>query len=121
MKFLLDENADIRLAPWLRSQGHDVTVVAHDYPYGLADGDVLSAAHREQRILITNDRDFGALIVREGHAHAGVVYFRLSTVDLPTLTLRLTAVLTDYADQFHEFLVVTDERVRVRRGGEEGE
>jgi hypothetical protein len=59
MRFLLDENADARLVSYLTDQGHDVTQIATDYPSGLPDEQVLSLAHQEGRILITNDKDFG--------------------------------------------------------------
>jgi predicted nuclease of predicted toxin-antitoxin system len=53
MRFLLDESAEARLAAFLTARGHDAT-----------------------RILITNDKDFGELVVRERHPHAGVILFR---------------------------------------------
>ncbi|MGH2369863.1 MAG: DUF5615 family PIN-like protein, partial [Chloroflexota bacterium] len=64
MPFLLDESADFPLATHLKEWGHDVTAIAHDYPHALSDQDVLAIAVREQRVLITNDLDFGELIVR---------------------------------------------------------
>lgn len=65
MRFLLDESADFPLAAFLKIQGHDVTAIAHDYPHALKDQEVLAIARQEQRILITNDRDFGELLVRQ--------------------------------------------------------
>ncbi len=114
MRFLLDESADARLAAHLRSRGHDVTVIAQDYPHALADPDVLAIAHREGRILITNDRDFGELVVRGRRPHAGVILFRLTAIDLPSKIERLTEVLDRHAEQLDQFLVVSDERIRVR-------
>ncbi|MCL4489624.1 MAG: DUF5615 family PIN-like protein [Chloroflexi bacterium] len=73
MKFLLDESADLPLAMFLRESGHDVTAIAHDYPQALKDREVLAIAYREQRILLTNDRDFGELIFRQRLPHSGVV------------------------------------------------
>ena len=70
MKFLLDENIDARLLPFLQDLGHDATSVGKDYFYGLLDEDVLAMAHQENRILLTNDRsDFGELIFRHGYVH----------------------------------------------------
>lgn len=77
MRFLLDENAEYRLALFLRAQGHDVTVIARDYPGAMTDTDILATAYQEQRIVITNDRDFGALVFFKQQAHAGVILFRL--------------------------------------------
>ena len=73
MKFLLDESAEYRIASFLRDHGHDVTAIAHDYPASLVDEDVLSIAHSEQRIVITNDSDFGELVFRDQQPHSGVI------------------------------------------------
>lgn len=115
MKFLLDESADSRLAPYLTGLGHDVETVAGDYTTALDDREVLAIARAEGRILITNDRDFGELVFRFQQPHAGVIFFRLSTTRLAAKIERLTYVLTHYADQLDEFLVVTPARVRIRR------
>jgi len=72
MKFLLDANVEYRLAHFLASLGHDVKTIAHDYPAYLSDKTVLSCAVEEQRILITNDRDFGELIFRQQLSHTGI-------------------------------------------------
>ena len=58
MRFLLDENAEFRIGRFLRGLGHDVTSIAVDYERGQNDRTVLELAVDEQRILITNDRDF---------------------------------------------------------------
>ena len=55
MRFLLDENIDVRLADFLTQLGHDATAIARDYPASLDDTNVLAIAVREQRILITSD------------------------------------------------------------------
>ena len=115
MKFLLDESADSRLAAYLTDRGHDVKVVAQDYPHALSDREVLSIAQREDRILITNDRDFGDLIVHLRLPHAGVILFRLRTTQLATKQRRLDYVLARYSDRLREFIVVSEQRIRVRR------
>jgi predicted nuclease of predicted toxin-antitoxin system len=115
MKFLLDENVDLRLTPFLERQGHDVKSIVRDFPQSLTDTEVLAIAHSELRNLLTNDRDFGELIVRQHLSHRGVIYLRLGAyVPLPLLTERMTVVLTRYREQLDRFLVVTNRRVRVR-------
>ena len=114
MRFVVDESADARLAMHLRRLGHDATLVAQDYRPGLPDQEVLAIAHREGRILITDDRDFGELVFRHRQAHAGVIYFRLSTTVLAVRSARLDAVLTHHPHELDQFLVVTDRSVRVR-------
>jgi predicted nuclease of predicted toxin-antitoxin system len=115
MKFLLGQSTDARLVPYLRNLGHDTTRVGADYPGGIPDLQVLSLAHAEGRILITDDRDFGELVVRSKQPHAGVIYLRLgSYADLGTKLDRLDYVLTHYAAQLDQFLTVTLHKVRVR-------
>lgn len=114
MKFLVDASSDARLVTHLRELGHDVTRIGTDYPATLPDSGVLSTAYREQRILITDDRDFGELVFRLGRPHAGVIYLRLSTTRIRFRLARLDIVLSDYADHLGQFLVVDDETVRVR-------
>ena len=115
MRFLLDENAEFRIAHFLHSEGHDVTAVAHDYPHALADTEVLRIAEIERRVLITNDRDFGELIFLNRLPHAGVIYFRLrlsTTAD--DKIARLREVLSTHGQELDQFLVVTERNVRVR-------
>lgn len=118
MRFLLDENADRRLVPFLHNLGHDVKVIAQDYPHALLDHEVLAIAAREKRILITQDRaDFGELIFRKHLPHNGVILFRFKSeeANIHLRKKRLQHVLIKYADQLHHFIVVTPEKVRVRQ------
>ena len=61
----------------LREAGHDVAAIATEEP-GLPDEQVLSRAFREERIILTFDRDYGRLLYEVGlPSPTGVVYFRL--------------------------------------------
>lgn len=118
MKFLLDENIDHRLAPFVSSLGHfDVTVIGDDYPPSLLDEQVLALAYKERRILITQDHtDFGDLIFCKLHPHYGVILFRLKSQahNIWLKQERLHYVLTRYRKHLHHFLVVTPRRIKVR-------
>jgi predicted nuclease of predicted toxin-antitoxin system len=117
VKFILDESVEYRLAGYLRAQGHDVTAIAHDYPGGLSDRDVLAIAQTEGRLLVTNDRDFGELIFRERLPSCGVILFRLLAATPERKMARLDVVLERHQADLDQFIVVTDRRVRVRRQG----
>ena len=115
MRFLLDQSADARLIAVLHHRGHDAIRVGRELPPGLPDTDVLAFAVQANRILITDDRDFGELVFRRLKPHTGVIYLRLGPdATLPIMTARLGYVLDHYADQLDEFLVVTRHEVRVR-------
>jgi predicted nuclease of predicted toxin-antitoxin system len=116
VRFLFDQNTERRMAAYLRRAGHDVTQIARDYPHSLPDRDILVIAYREQRILVTNDNDFGELIFVDGMPHAGVLFFRMWSGDIELKISRLEYVLQDFADHLHDFIVITEKRVRVRSG-----
>lgn len=115
MRFLLDESDEYRIADFLQAEGHDITAIAHDYPHALPDAEVLAIAAAEQRVLITNDRDFGNLIVRQKRPHAGVIYFRLGlSATAEEKIVHLRRLLISHWDQLDQFLVVTPRGIRVR-------
>ena len=88
--------------------------IVRDYPRAIPDEDVLSIARAEQRVVITNDRDFGDLIVRRQLQHAGLIYLRLRDLRLQALIRRLDDVLANHADDLTHVVVVTERRIRVR-------
>jgi Domain of unknown function (DUF5615) len=62
---------------FLRNLGHDLKVVATDFPPDISDHEVLAYAYKERRVLITNDKgDFGGLIFKDFHPYTGVVLLR---------------------------------------------
>jgi len=75
MKVLADESVEGRIVEFLRDQGHDVLYVTETAP-GTPDPQVLEMANREQRILVTNDKDFGELTFMRGEVSAGIVLVR---------------------------------------------
>lgn len=104
----------------LAEAGHDV-VHAGDWPEDPGDEEILARAHREQRVLITLDKDFGELAVVRGRPHAGII--RL--VDIPAR--RQGALCVDVLErhggslQGGALVTVSLSRVRVRLPAEPGE
>ena len=58
MRFLADESRDFAVVRALRAAGHNVVAVAEISPR-VGDEVVIDRAAREDRILITEDKDFG--------------------------------------------------------------
>ena len=78
MRILADENIDPFLVNWLRTQGHDVSSV-RESARGAPDPNVLDGATRENRVLLTADKDFGDVVYRQGRPTAGVILLRFRT------------------------------------------
>jgi len=115
MRFLVDECTGPKVAAWLREQGHDVFSV-YDEARGMKDQAILQQADSENRILITNDKDFGELVSRDQCAHRGVILIRIDDERSGNKITVLRKLLNNYADRLaDEFVVVTDTRIRFIR------
>ncbi|PSR21776.1 MAG: hypothetical protein C7B45_09315 [Sulfobacillus acidophilus] len=114
LRILADENIGARVVEALRSAGYDVVSVKEQFP-GIRDTDVLRIAHEEQRLIITQDKDFGELAVRLGlPASSGVLLIRIDRGLPHDDAERIVAVVRSRADWSGHFSVVDDERIRMR-------
>jgi predicted nuclease of predicted toxin-antitoxin system len=74
MRFVADESCDHRVVTTLRDAGHDVLAIA-ETSRGSPDRDVLVLARRKRWGLITENRDFGQLVVAGGQpGNVGVLF-----------------------------------------------
>ena len=113
MRFLVDECTGPGVARWLREEKHEVFSV-YEEARGTSDHDILEKALADNRILITNDKDFGEKIFRERRSHRGVILLRLADERAASKTSALRRLLTGYADRLPDhFTVVTDTSVRI--------
>lgn len=114
IRFLVDESSGQAVVDHLRSLGYDVVAVGEIMPQA-ADNQVIDFAFRERRVLISNDRDFGEKVFRDGRPHAGVVLLRLADESVTTKLRVLTALLRGHAAHLADrFAVVTERTVRIR-------
>lgn len=112
MRLLADENFPGEAVEALRKHGHDVVWVQTDAP-GCGDTEVLQRAQREQRILLTFDKDFGELAFRAGlPASCGIVLFRISAPSAGRVAQVAVAALESRVDWAGHFAVVEDRRIR---------
>lgn len=115
MRFLVDECTGPAVANWLRKQKHELFSV-YEQARGMDDDAVIQKAFAENWILITNDKDFGEKVYREGRPHKGVVFLRLEDERAAIKIETLRRLLTHYADRLpNHFVVVTETRVRFAR------
>jgi predicted nuclease of predicted toxin-antitoxin system len=75
VKFLADESCDFIVVRTLRSGGYDVLSVAESFP-SVSDFNVIQQAIKEERILLTEDKDFGEWVFAHGKDAAGVILIR---------------------------------------------
>lgn len=115
LKLLLDENISPRVARILRDKGYDAASIAEDSP-GISDNEVLKKTVTQKRVLITLDKDFGALVFAHEKKHVGVIYIRLSQETPAHIAYALLNALTHYQKIIYGFfMTVTDTEIRIRR------
>ena len=115
MRFIVDECIGPTVARWLRQLQHDVLSIYEEFR-GLDDDSILHKAVADDRILITNDKDFGEMIFREGKLHKGVILLRLGNERAVNKIEVLERLLEHYSDQLADNLVVVSEAtVRIVR------
>jgi predicted nuclease of predicted toxin-antitoxin system len=114
MKILADENLERPIVEYLRDQGHDVLYAAEVFA-STPDLEVISRAVSEQRIVLSNDLDFGDLIFHRKLGAWGIVLLRLRAASLSE-KLRLFQQHWPLAEAqaIGHFVVISNRRIRVR-------
>ena len=114
MRFLADENFPGNAVAKLKAAGHDIVWVRTVAP-GSKDEDILAFAAREERIILTFDKDFGELAGRAGlPMSSGIVLFRLPMPALADVGTMLLARISERTDWGGHFSVIEPGRVRMR-------
>ena len=112
MKFLVDECTGPSVAAWLRDDGHEVFSV-YEEARGVEDDIILQKAFEENWVLITNDKDFGDKVFRNGRLHKEVILLRLEDERTSSKIKVLSHLLEKYIDRLpNAFVVVTEKQVR---------
>jgi predicted nuclease of predicted toxin-antitoxin system len=115
MRIKLDENLPARLAGILSAQKHDVHTVPGENLSGRPDTDIWQVACKEGRLLITQDMDFSDVRRFAPGTHAGLLLLRLREPGAQALIAAVTSVVDDMPEWQSCFVVVTENKVRVKR------
>jgi len=114
MKILAGENISGRIISRLRSEGHDVVSIAEEHD-GWADTKVLELARSNGALLITEDKDFGDLVVRWRMAVIGVVRLNLDRLSPAREIERVVAVVNGMGVKLEGHMTVIEPgRTRLR-------
>ncbi|MFF5216442.1 DUF5615 family PIN-like protein [Micromonospora sp. NPDC000442] len=116
MRFLIDECLSVRVASLLVVAGHDAVHVVERGLGGTPDEDILRQAVTEERVLISADTDFGEILARARQEIPSVILFRRTDRAPDHLAAVLLANLDLIEDDLAKgaFVVLTDERIRIR-------
>jgi predicted nuclease of predicted toxin-antitoxin system len=111
---LIDECVDAGLVSRLRAAGHDVLYMAEVAP-AIKDGEVMTYAQAEGRLLLTEDKDFGDLVFRRGGRVPGIVVLRIDPALHELKGVRLDAVIGRFGEGLlGRYTIVEPARFRSR-------
>jgi predicted nuclease of predicted toxin-antitoxin system len=115
MRFLADESCDFIVVRALRGAGYDVVAVSEMSPRA-EDTDVIRLALTGERILLTEDKDFGRLVYAHGQSTLGVILVRFPTRLRGLLPDVILELVQQQANRLRgTFVVVQPGRVRIVR------
>lgn len=111
MKILLDTCVWGGVLQTLKSAGYDV-IWTGEWDKDPGDEEILAFAHREGRILVTLDKDFGDLVFVFGLPHSGII--RLVNLSSKEQSRICLDVLARYEQNLQNGAIITIDRDRVR-------
>jgi len=115
MRFLIDESVEYRIVAFLRNLGYNTLSVAESFP-SLDDKTILSIAYKENRIVITNDKDFGELIYKLQLPHKGIILFRLFEENYQSKEDKLQLILKKFKSKLQNtFTTISKNKIRFKK------
>ncbi len=115
MNLLADEGVDKPIVDLLRNNGFDVVYIL-ETNQGADDEFILAKANAEERILLTQDKDFGELVFRLKNTHYGVILIRLEGCKSLLKAQIVLNVLVEHKDEIiKSFTVIQPNVIRIRK------
>jgi predicted nuclease of predicted toxin-antitoxin system len=115
MNFLADENLEKPIVDWLREEGYNVLYIAEKAP-SIKDEKIIKLARKENKILITNDKDFGELVFHYGQITSGIILIRSRDKSSEKKLELIKQVLEEMKNKISgNFIVVNENGIRIKK------
>ena len=117
MKLLLDQGLPLSAAALLRDADIDAIHVGEIGMSEAEDADIIQRARDEERIVVTLDADFHALLALDVATSPSVIRIRIERLRAQALTDLLLTVIAECEEDLEQGSAITVEpsRIRVRR------
>ncbi len=116
MKFLIDMNLSPRWCPILQTEGWDSVHWSSVGGASAPDHEIMQWALNQQRVVLTHDLDYGAMLAATQATGPSVVQVRTQDVRPQTLAPKLIPQLRQYETELDSgaLLIVDEAKSRVR-------
>lgn len=112
IKFLANVNVEKPLIDFLDEKGFDIKWVTN-IDKRMPDDRVCELANSEQRIIITNDKDFGEIVFYQQKIAYGIILMRVKGQNSAEKIVVLDKLLENYQDKIaNHFVVLTKTKFR---------
>ncbi|CAG0942871.1 hypothetical protein BROC_02037 [Candidatus Brocadiaceae bacterium] len=112
IKFLANVNVEKPLIDFLEEKGFDVKWVTN-IDKRMPDDRVCEIANSEQRIIITNDKDFGEIVFYQQKITYGIILLRVKGQKSSEKIILFDKLLENYLDKIaNHFVVLTKTKFR---------
>jgi predicted nuclease of predicted toxin-antitoxin system len=115
MKILADENIPKYVCDALRKIGIDIISITDIMP-AAKDKEILNFAKKENRIILSFDKDFCELVFRQKFSAKGVILLRFTPKSPKFIVNKIINLFEDYEKELeNNFVVVEENRIRIRK------
>lgn len=120
MKVFANENLIEPIIDYLKSRGHDVLSIRDAGLSGISDDEVYQRACKENRIIITMDKDFSRMFRFPPEKCGGIIVVKIykRTVDNTLSIFKKFYESLQGKDILENLVIITPEGVRIRRSKE---
>lgn len=115
LKLLFDVGVSRKAELYFRNIGFDVLSIREINP-AMNDIDIINLAIREERLVITMDKDFGELVYNSKNMHSGILLLRMEDAGWEQKIGVLSEIFLKYSEEVKEsFSVYQNNKLRIRK------
>jgi predicted nuclease of predicted toxin-antitoxin system len=112
LRFLVDESTGITVSEKLKQEGFD-SISVIDIMKGAEDIRIIERAKKENRIIVTNDKDFGWLATI--YKPPGLILLRLKKETIEMKIGVIHNIINKHRNSIYgNIIVATEEKIRIR-------
>ena len=110
VEFITDENIAKSVVKGLRKEGFNVKDIKEEKLYGMSDKTIIEMAIKENRVIITHDKNFGNVLNNPNVDHRGIIFIRFKVQNPENVGSVLSKALkSEFLNKFENSLIVISE------------